>query len=42
VKEDLHSAQVLIFKNPKWGISLIDINDDNGETFKVLDALVNT
>ncbi|GAB1859624.1 Inner nuclear membrane protein Man1 [Camponotus japonicus] len=39
VKEDLHSAQVLIFKNPKWGISLIDINDDNGETFKVLDAL---
>lgn len=40
VKDDLHSAQVLIFKNPKWDISLIDINDDNGETFKELDALV--
>ncbi|XP_029155304.1 inner nuclear membrane protein Man1 isoform X3 [Nylanderia fulva] len=39
VKDDLHSAQVLIFKNPKWDISLIDINDDNGETFKELDAL---
>ncbi|XP_050456075.1 uncharacterized protein LOC126853925 isoform X2 [Cataglyphis hispanica] len=39
VKDDLHSAQVLIFKNSKWGISLIEINDDNEETFKVLDAL---
>ncbi|CAL1681731.1 unnamed protein product [Lasius platythorax] len=39
VKDDLHSAQVLIFKNPKWEISLIDINDDNGETFKELYAL---
>lgn len=41
VKDDLHSAQVLIFKNSKWGISLIEINDDNEETFKVLDALVS-
>lgn len=41
VKEDLHSAQFLIIKNPKWGISLIGINDDNEETVEVLDTLVN-
>jgi len=41
VKEDLHSAQFLIIKNPKWGISLIDIND-NGATTETLDTLVNT
>ncbi|XP_032675894.1 inner nuclear membrane protein Man1 isoform X2 [Odontomachus brunneus] len=39
VKEDLHSAQFLIIKNPKWGISLIDINDDNEATVEVLDTL---
>ncbi|XP_014489190.1 PREDICTED: inner nuclear membrane protein Man1 [Dinoponera quadriceps] len=39
VKEDLHSAQFLIIKNPKWGISLIDINDENGPTIEVLDTL---
>lgn len=42
VKEDLHSAQFLIIKNPKWGISLIDINDDNEATTETLDTLVNT
>jgi len=41
VKDDLHSAQFLIIKNPKWGISLIDIND-NGATTETLDTLVNT
>lgn len=41
MKEDLRSAQFLIIKNPKWGISLIDINDDNGSTAEVLDTLVN-
>ncbi|KAL0107851.1 hypothetical protein PUN28_014843 [Cardiocondyla obscurior] len=39
VKEDLHSAQFLIMKNPKWGISLIDINDENGEITETLDTL---
>ncbi|XP_071556050.1 inner nuclear membrane protein Man1 isoform X2 [Temnothorax nylanderi] len=39
VKEDLQSAQFLIIKNPKWGISLIDINDDNGGTTETLDTL---
>ncbi|XP_012054754.1 PREDICTED: inner nuclear membrane protein Man1 [Atta cephalotes] len=39
VKEDLHSAQFLIIKNPKWGISLIDVNDDNGATMEILDTL---
>ncbi|XP_046612017.1 inner nuclear membrane protein Man1 [Neodiprion virginianus] len=29
IKEDLHNAQLLIFKNPKWGISLIEIDDIN-------------
>ncbi|KAL6255390.1 hypothetical protein P5V15_013727 [Pogonomyrmex californicus] len=38
VKEDLRSAQFLIIKNPKWGISLIDINDD-GATMETLDTL---
>lgn len=41
MKDDLHSAQFLIIKNPKWGISLIDVNDDNGETTETLDTLVN-
>nr|XP_033331859.1 inner nuclear membrane protein Man1 [Megalopta genalis] len=39
VKEDLHNAQLLIIKNPKWGISLIDINDDNGVPGEILDSL---
>ncbi|KAG5313738.1 MAN1 protein, partial [Acromyrmex insinuator] len=39
VKEDLHSAQFLIIMNPKWGISLIDVNDDNGATMEILDTL---
>ncbi|XP_012527144.1 inner nuclear membrane protein Man1 isoform X2 [Monomorium pharaonis] len=39
VKEDLHSAQFLIIKNQKWGISLIDVNDDNGEITETLDTL---
>ncbi|XP_011345577.1 inner nuclear membrane protein Man1 isoform X2 [Ooceraea biroi] len=40
VKEDLHSAQFLIIKNSKWGISLIDINDDDDDApVEVLDTL---
>ncbi|XP_076248367.1 LEM domain-containing inner nuclear membrane protein MAN1 [Calliopsis andreniformis] len=39
VKEDLQNAQLLIIKNPKWGISLIDISDDNGTPGEVLDSL---
>nr|XP_031826079.1 inner nuclear membrane protein Man1 [Nomia melanderi] len=39
VKEDLQNAQLLVIKNPKWGISLIDISDDNGVPGEVLDSL---
>lgn len=41
MKEDLHSAQFLTIKNPIWGISLVDINDDDGTITEVLDTLVN-
>ncbi|KZC04868.1 hypothetical protein WN55_09667 [Dufourea novaeangliae] len=40
VKEDLQNAQLLVIKNPKWGISLVDISDDNGAPGDVLDSLV--
>lgn len=40
VKEDLQNAQLLVIKNPKWGISLIDISDDNGNSGNILDSLV--
>ncbi|KOC63202.1 hypothetical protein WH47_02711, partial [Habropoda laboriosa] len=40
VKEDLQNAQLLVIKNPKWGISLIDISDDNGNPGDFLDSLV--
>ncbi|XP_034190483.1 LEM domain-containing inner nuclear membrane protein MAN1 [Osmia lignaria lignaria] len=39
VKEDLQNAQLLVIKNPQWGISLIDISDDNGNPGDVLDSL---
>ncbi|XP_043796080.1 inner nuclear membrane protein Man1 [Apis laboriosa] len=39
VKEDLQNAQLLVIKNPKWGISLIDISDDNGNSGNILDSL---
>ncbi|XP_053970373.1 inner nuclear membrane protein Man1 [Hylaeus anthracinus] len=39
VKEDLQNAQLLVIKNPKWGISLVDISDDNGAPGEVLDSL---
>ncbi|XP_017886001.1 inner nuclear membrane protein Man1 [Ceratina calcarata] len=39
VKEDLQNAQLLVIKNPKWGISLVDISDDNGNPGGVLDSL---
>lgn len=40
VKEDLQNAQLLVIKNPKWGISLIDISDDSGNSGDILDSLV--
>lgn len=40
VKQDLQNAQLLVIKNPKWGISLIDISDGNGNSGDVLDSLV--
>ena len=40
VKQDLQNAQLLVIKNPKWGISLIDISDGNGNSGDVLDTLV--
>nr|XP_033197466.1 inner nuclear membrane protein Man1 isoform X2 [Bombus vancouverensis nearcticus] len=39
VKEDLQNAQLLVIKNPKWGISLIDISDDSGNSGDILDSL---
>ncbi|XP_020278695.1 inner nuclear membrane protein Man1 [Pseudomyrmex gracilis] len=38
VKEDLQSAQFLVIKNPRWGISLIDVSGDNG-AIEILDTL---
>lgn len=29
IKEDLYSAQLLIMKNPKWGLALVEIGDNN-------------
>lgn len=40
VKEDLQNAQLLVIQNPKWGISLLDISDDNGAFGEVVDSLV--
>ena len=40
VKQDLQNAQLLVIMNPKWGISLIDISDGNGNSGDVLDSLV--
>ncbi|KAK9306794.1 hypothetical protein QLX08_002682 [Tetragonisca angustula] len=39
VKQDLQNAQLLVIMNPKWGISLIDISDGNGNSGDVLDSL---
>ncbi|XP_043286043.1 inner nuclear membrane protein Man1 [Venturia canescens] len=39
ITSDLHNAQLLIFGNPKWGISLIEIGDENGHPYQVLDSM---
>ena len=39
VKENLHMANLLIFRNPKWGMSLIEITDDN-QALVMLDSMV--
>ncbi|XP_014232175.1 uncharacterized protein LOC106656052 isoform X2 [Trichogramma pretiosum] len=38
LKENSHMAHLLIFKNPKWGISLVDIEDGNLST-QILDDM---
>ncbi|OXU26861.1 hypothetical protein TSAR_010602 [Trichomalopsis sarcophagae] len=38
VKESLHMAHLLIFKNPKWGMSLIEIADGN-DMPQILDTM---
>ncbi|KAG7202363.1 hypothetical protein KM043_018689 [Ampulex compressa] len=39
VKGDLQSAQLLVIKNPQWGISLVDISDDSRAANEVIDSL---
>ena len=40
VKQDLHNAQILIIANPKWGISLIEIEEEKGAT-QVVNTMVS-
>lgn len=39
VTNDLHNAQLLIFENPKWGISLVEIDDKSDAPPQVLDTM---
>ncbi|XP_034941476.1 inner nuclear membrane protein Man1 [Chelonus insularis] len=39
IMSDLHNAQLLIFQNPSWGISLIAIEDSNDISNSVLDSM---
>ncbi|KAF7988372.1 hypothetical protein HCN44_000945 [Aphidius gifuensis] len=39
ITSDLHNAQLLIFENPKWGISLIEIDDKADVSSQVLDSM---
>ncbi|XP_014608795.1 PREDICTED: inner nuclear membrane protein Man1 isoform X2 [Polistes canadensis] len=39
VKEYLQNAQLLIIKNPQWGISLIDVSDGDKTSGEVLNSL---
>ncbi|XP_047369565.1 inner nuclear membrane protein Man1 isoform X1 [Vespa velutina] len=39
VKEDLQNAQLLIIRNPQWGISLIDVSDGDKASGEVLNSL---
>ncbi|KAK2585887.1 hypothetical protein KPH14_010475 [Odynerus spinipes] len=39
VKEDLQNAQLLIIRNPQWGISLIDVSDGDKAPGEVLNSL---
>ncbi|XP_066587930.1 inner nuclear membrane protein Man1 isoform X2 [Prorops nasuta] len=45
VQEDLKSAQLLVIKNPNWGISLIDVTESNGnlnQALTTMDQLFST
>ncbi|KAI4475122.1 hypothetical protein M0802_015274 [Mischocyttarus mexicanus] len=39
VKEDLQNAQLLIIRNPQWGISLIDVSDGDKTSGEILNSL---
>ncbi|XP_012260213.2 inner nuclear membrane protein Man1 [Athalia rosae] len=41
LKEDLYNAQLLILQNPKWGISLIEVDDQNKDStdIKIIDKM---
>ncbi|KAK0180729.1 hypothetical protein PV327_003083 [Microctonus hyperodae] len=39
VTSDLHNAQLLMFKNPNWGISLIELDESNDFQVNVLDSM---
>ncbi|XP_015124863.1 inner nuclear membrane protein Man1 [Diachasma alloeum] len=36
---DLHNAQLLIFENPKWGISLIEVDEGTDISEHILDSM---
>ncbi|KAK0076645.1 hypothetical protein PV325_005059 [Microctonus aethiopoides] len=39
VTSDLHNAQLLMFKNPNWGISLIELDESNDFQINILDSM---
>ncbi|XP_043483860.1 inner nuclear membrane protein Man1-like [Leptopilina heterotoma] len=39
VKEDLYNAQILILSNPKWGMSLIEIDLENKGITEIVDTM---
>ncbi|XP_033212036.1 inner nuclear membrane protein Man1-like [Belonocnema kinseyi] len=41
VKQDLHNAQILVIANPKWGISLVEIDPENKGSTQVVDTMEN-
>ncbi|XP_074101228.1 LEM domain-containing inner nuclear membrane protein MAN1 [Cotesia typhae] len=41
ITSDLHDAQLLVFENPKWGISLIEIEGGKNPRESVFDSMEN-
>lgn len=41
ITSDLHDAQLLVFENPKWGISLIEIEGGKNPRESVFDSMVH-